>query len=64
MKQKGVYEAHEMTREHGYLGEAKKHLEPGYIHGGKIERKTLGTSSMSNDVASAGNVPKKKSQEY
>ena len=64
MKTKGVYEAHEMTKEHGYLGESKNHLEPGYIHGGQIERKTKGTSSLSNDVASAGNIPKKKDEEY
>lgn len=60
MKVKGVYEAHELTKEHGYLGEAKSHLEPGYIHKGQIERKTLGSSVLSND---AGVVPKKGTDE-
>lgn len=57
MKIKGVYEAHQMTKEHGYLGEAKNNLEGGYSPTGKIERRTKGTSSLSNDAPSAGNIP-------
>jgi len=62
MKVKGVYEAHEMTREHAYLGEHRNHLEPGYMPGGKIERKTQGTSKLKDD--SAGNIPKTKDEKY
>ena len=63
MKTKGVYEAHEMTKEHNYRGEHKNNLEPGYTSHGQIERHKYGTSKLSND-ASAGNVPKGKDTKY
>jgi hypothetical protein len=62
MKVKGVYEAHELTREHAYLGEHRNNLEGGYTTGGKIDRKHQGTSKTL-DAASAGNVPKKGTNE-
>ncbi len=68
MKQKGVYEAHELTKEHGYLGEARKHLENGHIPGGKLQSVEEGTSKLSNGVkykdGSAGNVSKGKDTKY
>jgi hypothetical protein len=44
MNNKGVYEAHEMTKEHGYLGEARQHLENGYGPKGSAGGEGHGTS--------------------
>lgn len=55
MKIKGIYEAHELTREHGYLGEHRSNLEKGHTPGGRIEG-GVGTSKLKDD--SAGNIPR------
>lgn len=59
MKIKGVYEAHELTKEHGYLGEAKKHLEPGYLSHGGAAGEGHGTS-YTLDGPSAGDIKRLK----
>jgi hypothetical protein len=45
----------------GHLGEAKRHIEQGHVPGGKIEKRTQGTSNTLDE--SAGDVEKKGTNE-
>lgn len=69
MKQKGIYEAHPMTKEHGYLGEHRNNLESGYTSGGSfMGRFRYGTSKVlspeESDTGKSGRAKDSESSEY
>lgn len=41
---KGVYEAHEIGPQHGYLGDSRNSIEKGYVPSGRAGNETEGTS--------------------